>query len=174
MNTITYAIAALFSTALIASSADYRVHTFKKIRLTEQFWSEGASYGDFNHDGKMDVVSGPYWWEGPDFTKRHEYYPAAKSFTRKKADGTDEKLPGFEGALGQKNTYSDNFFAFTYDFNKDGWTDILIYGFPGEDASWYENPQGKMAADGTEHWVRHKVFDVVDNESPTWGDLNSD
>src|SRR5437762_9348377 len=169
MNTITYAIAALFSTALIASSADYRVHTFKKIRLTEQFWSEGASYGDFNHDGKMDIVSGPYWWEGPDFTKRHEYYPAAKKFKLKKEDGSETEIPGFEGALGKQNTYSDNFFAFTYDFNRDGWTDILILGFPGEDSSWYENPQGKQ-----EHWVRHKVLDVTDNESPTFTDLTGD
>src|SRR5204863_972434 len=84
---------------------DYTLHTFKKTQLTPYFWSEGATYGDFNHDGKMDVVSGPYWWEGPDFTKRHEYYPANKSFTRKKPDGTEEKIPGFEGALGQKNTY---------------------------------------------------------------------
>ena len=81
---------------------------------------------------------------------------------------------GFEGALGKNNTYSDNFFAFTFDFNKDGWDDILIYGFPGADASWFENPKGKKDAEGTEHWLRHKVFDVVDNESPTWGDLTGD
>jgi hypothetical protein len=152
----------------------YVVHSWKKLRLTDQFWSEGAHYGDFNHDGKQDVVAGPYWWEGPDFKKRHEYYPATKSFTIAKDDGSKEKIPGFEGALGKKNAYSDNFFAFTHDFNKDGWDDILIYGFPGEDASWYENPKGKPAADGTEHWVRHKVFDVVDNESPTFGDLTGD
>src|SRR5204863_5799774 len=116
---------------------------------------------------------GPYWWEGPDFKKRHEYYPATQTFKRK-ADGTEETIPGFEGALGVNNNYSDNFFAFTQDFNKDGWDDILIYGFPGKDASWYENPKGKAANDGSEHWERHKVFDVVDGESPTWGDLTGD
>src|SRR3954451_9559179 len=83
----------------------YTIHTFKKIQLTENFWSEGANYGDFNHDGKMDIVSGPYWWEGPDFHIRHEYYPATKSFSRKGPDGSDEKIAGFEGALGNKNTY---------------------------------------------------------------------
>ena len=76
--------------------------------------------------------------------------------------------------MGKANAYSDDFFTFTYDLNKDGWDDIIIYGFPGLDASWYENPKGKKAADGTEHWTRHKVFDVVDNESPTWGDLTGD
>src|SRR5437899_99205 len=87
----------------------YTLHTFKTIRLTEQFWSEGATFGDFNHDGKKDIVSGPYWWEGPDFQKRHEYYAATKSFTTTNAAGENVKIPGFEGALGHKNTYSDNF-----------------------------------------------------------------
>src|SRR6266498_1602997 len=174
MNKFPLALLVALSGTLIVSSKDYLLHTFKKTRLSDKFWCEGANFGDFNHDGKMDIVSGPYWWEGPDFQKRHEYYPATQTFRKKTADGKEETIEGFEGALGHKNTYSDNFFAFTYDFNKDGWDDILIYGFPGEDASWYENPKGKRAADGTEHWVRHKVFDVVDNESPTWGDLTGD
>ena len=65
------------------------------------------------------------------------------------------QVPGFEGALGAKNTYSDNFFALAYDFNKDGWNDILIIGFPGQDTSWFENPQGQEG-----HWTRHEVFDA--------------
>ena len=157
-------------TAACASAAQgYALHSFKKIQLSDQFWSEGASFGDFNKDGKGDVVSGPYWWAGPDFKKRHEYYPAKQSFKLKKDDGTEQTIPGFEGALGKNNTYSDNFFAFTHDFNKDGWDDILIYGFPGKDASWYENPKGEPG-----HWKRHKVLNIVDNESPTWGDLTGD
>ncbi|HEY0456212.1 MAG TPA: VCBS repeat-containing protein [Verrucomicrobiae bacterium] len=164
----------LIACPLIANAADYRIHTFKKIQLTDKFWSEGANYGDFNHDGKMDVVSGPYWWEGPTFEKRHEYYPAKTTFKLKKPDGTQEVVEGFEGGLGTNNAYSDNFFAFTYDFNKDGWDDILIIGFPGKEAFWYENPKGKSASDGTEHWPRHMAFDVVDNESPTFGDLTGD
>lgn len=156
---------------MVSSSlaADYTVHTFKKLKLSDQFWSEGANYGDFNKDGKMDVVSGPFWWEGPDFQKKHEYYPATKTFTLKKEDGAEQKIPGFEGALGKKNTYSDNFFAFTHDFNADGWTDILVLGFPGAASSWFENPKG---AEG--HWQRHVAIDKTDNESPTFGDLTGD
>src|SRR5436190_7393838 len=174
MNRFPVALAALLSASLVVSAKDYVLHSFKQIQLSDKFWCEGANFGDFNHDAKMDIVSGPYWYEGPEFKKRHEYYPAMQTFKKKNADGQETTIEGFEGALGKKNTYSDNFFAFTYDFNKDGWDDILIYGFPGEDASWYENPKGKAAADGTEHWVRHKVFDVVDNESPTFGDLTGD
>ncbi len=57
-------------------------HQFKKIQLTDQFWDEGANFGDFNHDGKMDIVSGPFWYEGPDFKTRHEYRPATATFQR--------------------------------------------------------------------------------------------
>src|SRR5207244_3189619 len=111
----------------------------------------------------------PYWYEGPDFEKRHEYYPATQTFKKKLAEGKEETLEGFEGALGFNNAYSDNFFAFTYDFNKDGWDDILIIGFPGEQSAWYENPSG---VDG--RWKKHVVLDVTDNESPTFTDLTGD
>src|SRR5262245_12617174 len=144
------AIAGLLSIAVIASAEDYFIHSFKKIQLTDQFWAEGANFGDFNHDGQGDVVSGPYWWEGPDFKTRHEYAPATQTFKRKKSDGNEETVPGYEGALGVNNAYSKNFFAFSHDLNKDGWDDIMIYGFPGEDASWYENPKGKKNETGSE------------------------
>lgn len=126
-------------------AAESTVPAYRKLALSDQFFSEGATFGDFNHDGKMDVASGPYWWEGPDFKTRHEFYPA---------------LP-FDPLK-----YSDNFFAFSHDFNGDGWTDILVLGFPGVDASWYENPGDKGGM-----WRRKVVFLPVDNESPTFGDI---
>jgi len=56
----------------LACPAKNLLHTFEKVQITDQFWAEGAHVGDFNHDGKMDVVSGVFWYEGPDFKKRHE------------------------------------------------------------------------------------------------------
>ena len=123
---------------LITSAADRTIHSFKKLHLDQYYWSEGAIFGDLNRDGKPDAVSGPYWWEAPGFTKRHEIYPAATAFTIKQTDGTEEKLPGFEGAFGKKNAYSnDNFFSFVHDFNGDGWNDVLTYGLPGTPAFLY-------------------------------------
>lgn len=145
------------------------VHSFKKVQLTDQFWSEGADIADINRDGKMDVVAGPFWYEGPGFTKRHEIWPATASFKHKKADGTEEVIPGFEGALGVNNAYSECFLTYTYDFNGDGWPDVMVYGFPGKEAIWYENPKG---AEG--HWQRHVVLDVVDDESPGLLDVTGD
>ena len=155
----------LFSAA--ASAADsVPMGEFTKIQLTDEFWAEGAAFGDFNHDGKMDVAYGPYWWAGPDFKKRQTFYPDTRRSKSKKADGMPVEFAGFKGALGNENEYSDNFVAYAHDFNGDGWDDILVLGFPGKEALWFENPKG---AEGP--WAKHLAWDVVDNESPMFADL---
>ena len=160
---------ATFTAARAADTLPIPTGEFSRQQISQHFWAEGANFGDFNKDGKMDIVYGPYWWEGPDFTKRHTYSDDTKTSEIKKADGTTEKIPGFKGALSRENDYSKNFFAYTYDFNGDGWTDILILGFPGEQSWWYENPQGK---DGP--WTQHVALDVTDGESPTFTDITGD
>jgi hypothetical protein len=168
---MTHWLIAAIGIAIIAigTAAPEELHTFRKIQLSDQFWSEGANAGDLNKDGSADIISGPYWWEGPGYTKRHEYYPATTTFTLGLGPMTSVAVPGFEGFLGKENKYSDNFFVWTYDFNRDTWNDILVIGFPGTDTSWFENPKGK---DG--HWTRHKIFAQTDNESPTFADITGD
>jgi hypothetical protein len=161
-------LAVLFTGTICSVGEDYLLHSFKKTQLTDKFWCEGATFGDLNRDGKPDIVSGPYWYEGPDFTKRHEYYPATTTFKLKK-DGVDQTIEGFEGALGVNNKYSDNFFAFVRDFNGDQWNDILIIGFPGEWTAWFENPKGQEGL-----WKKHVALENTDNESPTFTDITGD
>ncbi len=153
---------AVLATALAASLLGVRPlgaqqpewHSFTKVQLETTFYSEGASFGDFDGDGFQDVVSGPHLFLGPDFETRLEYAPATP----------------FDTAV-----YSNNFFAFSHDFDADGWADVLIVGFPGQDASWYRNPGGSSdAVRGAGHWQRHQVFAQVDNESPTFTDLTGD
>jgi len=160
-------MASLYFTGAAAGHA--AAPTYRKIQVTDKFWAEGAAIADFNHDGRMDVVSGPFWYEGPDFKQRHEIWPATASFQRARAEGGEETVPGFEGALGTKNAYSECFLTFTHDFNGDGWPDVLVIGFPAKEVWWYENPQG---ADGP--WPRHLVFETVGNESPEFRDLTGD
>ncbi|HET6574720.1 MAG TPA: VCBS repeat-containing protein [Fimbriiglobus sp.] len=125
-----------------ASAQEYKLHKFERQRLIDGYYSEGANAGDINGDGKPDVVSGPYWYEGPDFKTRHEIYPARPQ---------------------NREGYADNFFCWVYDFNGDGRSDVLTVGFPGKPAYVYENP-GK---DGFgKPWKRHEVLKSVSNESP--------
>ncbi|MCC7474600.1 MAG: DUF1080 domain-containing protein [Pirellulales bacterium] len=136
---------------LVASglAADkYQLHSFRRLQLGDTFYCEGAGYGDLNKDGVGDVIIGPYWYAGPSFTERHEFYPP-KPFN----------IAG----------YSDNFFVYTRDMNGDGWNDIVLIGFPGQQAWWFENPKNKEG-----HWKRYTVLDGVDNESPTFADITGD
>ncbi|MEW6305838.1 MAG: PVC-type heme-binding CxxCH protein [Verrucomicrobiota bacterium] len=170
MNSFPICAAVFCLSASLATAADYALHSFKKLHLEKHYWSEGANFGDLNRDGKPDAISGPYWWEGPAFQKRHEIYPATKVTKTKNLEGKEVEFPGFEGALGGKNAYStDNFFAFVHDLNGDGWNDVLTYGLPNTPAFLYLNPKGKE-----QHWERHTVLDHVDNESPTFTDLTGD
>src|SRR5215208_4071036 len=66
--------------------------SFRKLTLSTDFYCEGATFGDFDRDGVKDVVSGPYWYRGPDFQQKSELYPPI---------------------IADVQAYSDNFFAFT-------------------------------------------------------------
>ena len=109
---------------------------WERIALTDEFWSEGAAFADFDKDGHQDLVYGPHIYPGPDFKNRRAYSPFTTSFKVKQADGTEKEIPGFKGLLGNDNQYANNFFAYTHDFNADGWADIFIIGFPGKEVSW--------------------------------------
>ena len=124
------------------------VPTFKKIQLSDKFYAEGAYYADFNRDGKMDVVAGPWWFEGPDFKVKHEIRPP-QAF--------------------DPHGYSDNFLTYTGDFNGDGWPDVLYVGYPGKEVYWYETPGAKGGP-----WKKHLALRDVGNESPMWADVNGD
>jgi hypothetical protein len=152
------------------ADANYVVHSFKRIQLTDKYWAEGVAIADLNRDGHMDVISGPFWYEGPDFKRRHEIFPATQTFTLKKDDGTQERVEGYEGALGKNNAYAKVFLVFVYDFNGDGWPDVLTIGFPGTEAAWYENP-GRAGLRKGLPWKRHVALDWVGDESPTLVDL---
>lgn len=123
---------------------------FEKHVLTDKYYCDGVSFGDFNKDGVTDIVAGPYWYEGPDFTKKHEIYPA-KEFPTKPAP-------------------TDSMFSYVYDFNGDGWPDVLVLGRVHlNEAYWYENPKG-----GDGPWKKHFVFERVKGESPPFLDVDGD
>jgi FG-GAP repeat len=137
-------------TCQIGLGEEPALHRFERQRLTETYFSEGANAGDINGDGQVDVVYGPYWFEGPSFERKREIYAAKPQPTEK---------------------YADNFFNWVYDFNDDGASDVFVVGFPGTPAYVYENPKGEGL---DRHWKRHTVFESVANESPHFVDVVGD
>ena len=148
VSAVDAAIAIIALSLSPASAAERQLDSFKRLQLTDVYYSEGANAGDLNHDGKPDVVCGPYWYEGPAFQKRHEIYPPQPQ---------------------PLDFWADNFFSWVYDFNGDGWNDVFVVGFPGTPAYVYENPGRREG-----HWPRHQVFDSVSNESPHFTNIVGD
>jgi hypothetical protein len=133
---------------LTAANAQPAASGYRKIQLSDKFYAEGAYFADFNKDGKMDVVAGPWWFEGPAFTTKHEYRPVNEF---------------------QPTGYSDNFLTYAADINGDGWCDIVCVPWPGKEGFWYENPQGK---DGP--WKQRSYGKMIGGESPVWADVDGD
>lgn len=146
-------LASLLLAATTVLGQDKQIDTFRSKQLTDVYYSEGAGAGDLDADGDVDLVYGPYWFEGPDFETKHEIYPPKPQ---------------------NVNFYADHFFAWVHDFDGDKYGDIFVVGFPGTPAYVYQNP-GKGKGEGAAgHWKKHQVFDSVSNESPHFINLVGD
>lgn len=152
----TCVIAALAgSPAGAAGGSRDRAVAFEKITLTNEYWCDGINAADFDGDGKLDVVAGPFWYRGPDFKTRHAFY---------------EPVPQ---PLEEKPTNS--MFSFPHDFNGDGRTDILVLGrVLFHEAYWYENPGAGAARQPDARWKKHLVSKRVFGESPLFEDVDGD
>jgi len=142
-------IVALFGVASTLAGATGPVGWERRV-LTDKYYCDGIQCGDFNRDGKLDIVAGPFWYAGPDFKTTHEIYPP-KEFPKPPSP-------------------TDSLYSFVHDFNGDGWPDVLVVGRVHlHQAFWYENPQGKPG-----HWQKHFVHERVQAESPTFADIDQD
>jgi hypothetical protein len=149
-------LCALLALPLALSAADKpRDLSFEKLTLSDKYWCDGINAADINRDGKMDVIAGPFWYEGPTFKTAHAFY---------------EPVPQ---PLEEKPTNS--MFTFPYDFNGDGWTDILVLGrVLFHEAFWYENPGKDGVAQTDGRWKKHFVSQRVFGESPLFEDIDGD
>jgi hypothetical protein len=137
---------AVLGLCLAADAAD---PAFTKQQLDTYFYAEGAAIADFNADGHADVAAGPRIFLGPDF-KTSRVYRSPHAFDRL--------------------SYSNNFLTFHDDFNRDGRPDLLVIGWPGKEAFWFENP----GVDHTGEWRQHLAYGNVDTESPGFVDVQGD
>ena len=133
---------------LLSARAQPQPVKFKKHIIHQDFISEGVAVADVNNDGQTDVLAGPYWFEAPDW-KAHEITAPGKY------DYTSE--------------WSDSFVNFAADLNNDGWTDLVVFDFPGTGVYWFQNPGNSEA-----HWPQYLIDSTARNESPTMADVDND
>lgn len=120
-------------------------------KISPLFWAEGGTAADLDGDGHMDIIAGPKVFFGPDYKVEKDLVPCQPY-----------SIVG----------YSQFFLAYDYDVDKDSHVDVVIIGFPGQEAYWCKNPGGAKAR--TENWTRHTILAEVDNESPMLTDVTGD
>ena len=93
---------------------------------------------DVNHDGKLDIVSGGFWYEAPEWKKHF--------------------LREVEVIRGRFDDYSN----LELDVNADGWTDIVSVNYRSKSLFWVEHPGEKIKTDPETPWTKH----VIDTPGP--------
>ncbi|HPO15017.1 MAG TPA: VCBS repeat-containing protein [Candidatus Hydrogenedentes bacterium] len=107
---------------------------------------EAASICDVNNDGIKDIVSGEYWFPGPEFKAKHKITTIMPS-----------------------DDYYDDFSDYPMDVNGDGFVDIVSGGWFGQTLRWFENPKGQ-----TGEWTVHDVAKTGNIERNTFCDIDND
>ena len=118
---------------------------FQKILIADERY-ESAGVFDVNNDGILDIVSGAWWYEGPDFKKSH-----------------------FIGDVRAEGEYFDVFSTIPMDINGDGRLDFVTGGWWGETLCWRENP-----GDPEKEWPEHVIAETGSIESTRAWDIDGD
>jgi hypothetical protein len=107
---------------------------------------ESAYAFDVNNDGVLDIVSGAYWYEGPDFAKKHPV-----------------------GEVKAYGEYFDDFSTIPLDINGDGRLDFITGGWWGGTLRWRENP-----GDSNKPWPEHVIAETGSIETTRAWDVDRD
>lgn len=115
----------------------------KKQIASESF--ESVDIFDVNDDKIPDIVSGSFWYEGPDYLKRN-----------------------FIGTVKRFGEYYDDFSTIPVDINGDGKLDFVTGGWFGKTLIWRENP-------GTnKEWPEHIIAETGNIETTRSWDIDGD
>jgi hypothetical protein len=104
-------------------------------RMIDTGASETAAVADINHDGRLDVVSGEFWYEAPSW-QPHRFRE-----------------------IDFRQQYVDVFSDLAIDVNNDGFPDIVSVSWFARKVSWWRNP-GRAAGGFWKESVIHDGFNV--------------
>lgn len=136
---LTFTVAGMAWPALAGSPL-----VFDRMKISDVTY-ESAAAADFNLDGKLDIVCGEYWFEGPAFTTRH------KLATIKRVED-----------------YYDDFANFPMDVNGDRRPDLIVGGWWGMTLRWRENIGGEQ------EWPAHDIDKTGNVETVRFWDVDGD
>ncbi|MCL2527372.1 MAG: VCBS repeat-containing protein [Defluviitaleaceae bacterium] len=106
---------------------------------------EACSVFDVNNDGILDIVCGEYWYQGPDFIKKHKICD-----------------------ITYQHEYVWDFCNYPMDVNKNGYLDIITGSWWGGGLFYRENP-----GNGGE-WETKKICDLSNVETIRLYDIDGD
>ena len=115
----------------------------KKKIASESFESVGVF--DVNKDRIPDLVSGSFWYEGPDYLDRH-----------------------YIGDFKRHGEYYDDFSTLPLDVNGDGWMDYITGGWFEQKLVWRENPGNNYT------WQEHLITKAGNIEATRLWDVDGD
>jgi hypothetical protein len=125
----------------------------KPIRFSEKKIAsesyESVGVFDVNNDEVPDIVSGGFWYEGPDYWARHPI-----------------------GEAKRYGEYYDDFSTIPLDVNGDKNTDFITGGWFGKQLVWKDNPADKT--DKAEDWKEYLIAEVGNIESTRAWDIDGD
>jgi hypothetical protein len=124
---------------------------FTSQHISDLYYGWSSVIADINHDGNNDVISGPFYYLGPDFTKRYNF----------RKDRVYN--PGTE--------YAGDMVNFSADVNGDGWPDILSSSFVDNNRpiELYINPKGESRL-----WDHYTALPTVASELVLMKDIDGD
>jgi hypothetical protein len=118
---------------------------WRKVFIADERY-ESAGVFDVDGDGVLDIVSGAWWYKGPDFKQRFPVAPC-------RAEGE----------------YYDDFSTIPMDVDGDGRLDFITGGWWGNTLRWRQNP-GKPG----EQWKEHIIAEVGNVETTRAWDIDGD
>jgi hypothetical protein len=117
---------------------------FTKVQVASENFESAAAI-DVNGDAIADIVSGSFWYKGPDFKNKY-----------------------FIGDQKRYGEYYDDFSTIPLDVNEDGRIDFITGGWWGNTIRWRENPGNEG------EWKEHVIANTGNVETTIAWDINGD